>query len=64
MDVLCWFDFMLVIAICGLFSYVVTNMDNFECNMCCELFPSSCQTWDDCQTSNKVSMIIRLLILG
>ena len=41
---ICWFDFILFIAICGLFSYALSNVDYFECNMCCELFPSACQT--------------------
>ena len=30
-EVFCWFDFMLFISICGLFSYVVSNMDHFKC---------------------------------
>ena len=30
-EVFCWFDFMLFISICGLFSYVVGYMDHFEC---------------------------------
>ena len=30
-EVFCWFDFMLFIAICGLFSYAMSNMDHFEC---------------------------------
>ena len=43
-SVYCWFYFILFIAICGLFSYALSNVDNFECNMCCELLPSACQT--------------------
>ena len=38
-SVYCWFDFILLIAICRLFSYALVNMDHVECNMCCKLFP-------------------------
>ena len=30
-EVFCWFDFMLFIFICGLFSYALGDMDHFEC---------------------------------
>ena len=64
MELLCWFDFMLVIAICGLFSYVVSNMDHFLVETCVvNYFLLACQARDDCQTSNKVSLITKLLIL-
>ena len=41
---ICWFNFILFFAICGLFSYALNNVDHFECNMCCELLPSACKT--------------------
>ena len=49
---ICWFYFILVIAICGLFSYGLSNVDHVERNMCCELFPSACQ----------LNMIVKLMI--
>ena len=41
---ICWFDFILLISICILFSFSLSNVDHFECSMCCEMFPSACQT--------------------
>ena len=52
-EVFCWFDVMLFIAICGLFSYVVSNMDNFECKHV---------VWTICFSHAKLGMIIKLAI--
>jgi hypothetical protein len=51
-SVYCWFDFILLISICGLFSNALVNMDHVECNMCCELFPIHA----------KLNLVVKLII--
>ena len=52
-EVFWWFDFMLFIAICGLFSYVVGDMDYFGCK---------CVLWTISFLHAKFRMIFKLTI--
>ena len=49
---ICYLDFILVIVICGLFSYNLVNMDHAGCNMSGELFPFHA----------KLNVIVKLMI--
>ena len=54
MEVFCWFDFILFIAICKLFSYDVDGMDCFESTRVLRTISFGMLSLEQLLTNNKV----------